>query len=124
MVGSELRLLQRAATQHIQKSLFLAMTSKIVDLKAHSAFDKMGPFFKHSGLQNEVLSLYRRLLRIPRTKPIENRMAFRKYIVKGFHEQSDKVSKKDIATVEYLLRRGKSHAKMLEDPNVDRISGR
>lgn len=66
--------------------------------------------------------MYRRLLRIPRTKPEENRADFREYITTNFRSQAGKIDKKDVATVEYLVRRGTSSANMLERPDVKKIS--
>ncbi|KAH8927421.1 hypothetical protein BT69DRAFT_1330431 [Atractiella rhizophila] len=57
----------------------------------------------HSGLQREVLALYRHSLRIIRTKPVADRPAFKRKLDQQFRDPS--VGKRDTEAVEYLMRR-------------------
>ncbi|KAJ5715823.1 uncharacterized protein N7483_013004 [Penicillium malachiteum] len=72
-----------------------------------------------SGLQRDVLSLYRQCLRAIRTKPIigaprltDRRAEFQKHI---------SVSKKDFNTIEYLLRKGHRQLEMYASPGIRNI---
>ncbi|KAJ5084334.1 hypothetical protein NUU61_008913 [Penicillium alfredii] len=56
-----------------------------------------------SGLQREVLSLYRQCLREIRKKPVRS------------------VSKKDFGAVEYLLRKGHRQLEMYASPGIRNI---
>eukprot|EP00515_Schizochytrium_aggregatum_P000435 CAMPEP_0202038906 /NCGR_PEP_ID=MMETSP0962-20130828/13122_1 /ASSEMBLY_ACC=CAM_ASM_000488 /TAXON_ID=4773 /ORGANISM="Schizochytrium aggregatum, Strain ATCC28209" /LENGTH=94 /DNA_ID=CAMNT_0048603095 /DNA_START=45 /DNA_END=327 /DNA_ORIENTATION=- len=68
---------------------------------------------RHSGLQRQVLALYREALRKARRKDPDSvetvRAAFRR---------SQDVPKKDFRTIEFLLRQGERRVKMLDDPDV------
>ncbi|KAF2206026.1 hypothetical protein GQ43DRAFT_406065 [Delitschia confertaspora ATCC 74209] len=74
-----------------------------------------------SGLQRDVLSLYRRCLRAVREKPSETRENFRSFIREEFHKNRD-LDKKDFGTIEYLLRRGQRQLEMYQDPGITNIS--
>ncbi|EDO17305.1 hypothetical protein Kpol_1062p13 [Vanderwaltozyma polyspora DSM 70294] len=60
---------------------------------------------KLSGLQREVVHLYRSCIRMAHTKPIENRPHFIKYIHSEFGKYKD-IPRKDFTTIEHLLRIG------------------
>ncbi|KAI0354967.1 hypothetical protein OH77DRAFT_1504612 [Trametes cingulata] len=73
---------------------------------------------RRSGLQREVLSLYRRALRMVNTKPSSAQPKFRLFVRYSFKTQATAISPRDIATIEHLLRRGKRQVEMYEDPKV------
>jgi len=60
---------------------------------------------RYSGLQKEVLALYRQCLRQSRKKPANVRTHFEKYTRAEF-EKSIGLDKKDFGAIEYLLRKG------------------
>ncbi|KAF8583348.1 hypothetical protein K439DRAFT_1313989, partial [Ramaria rubella] len=70
----------------------------------------------HSGLQREVLHLYRKALRTLRTKPPHTRPKFLLTIRHAF--RSPVVSPRDFGTVEFLLRRGRRLVEMWGDASV------
>ncbi|KAF8798945.1 hypothetical protein BYT27DRAFT_7121978 [Phlegmacium glaucopus] len=73
---------------------------------------------KKSGLQKDVLSLYRRALRMVNTKPDSVRPKFRLFIRFSFHTNASKVSPRNISSVEHLLRKGTRQIELYEDPGV------
>ncbi|KAI9058361.1 hypothetical protein FKP32DRAFT_1606788 [Trametes sanguinea] len=73
---------------------------------------------KHSGLQREVLALYRRALRMVNTKPPAAQSKFRLFVRYSFKTQATSVSPRNISTIEHLLRRGRRQIEMYEDPSV------
>ncbi|RAL08687.1 succinate dehydrogenase assembly factor 1 [Aspergillus homomorphus CBS 101889] len=73
-----------------------------------------------SGLQREVLSLYRKCLREIRKKPAETRENFRVYARAEFQKQVT-VSKKDFTAIEYLLRKGQRQLETYSSPGIRNI---
>ncbi|KAL6235145.1 hypothetical protein BDW75DRAFT_240427 [Aspergillus navahoensis] len=73
-----------------------------------------------SGLQKEVLSLYRKCLREIRKKPIESRNNF-KYYARTEFEKHISVSKKDFSAIEYLLRKGSRQLEIYSSPEIRNI---
>lgn len=97
-----------------------------------------------SGLQKDVLNLYKRCarlslkcpfllcprftksdksyvasaLRIPRTKPVETRAKFDVLIRYTFRTQAASVSPRQISAIEHLLRKGKRQLEIYEAPLV------
>jgi len=71
-----------------------------------------------SGLQREVLALYRRALRMVRTKPPETRDKFRLYVKYQFKTQAANIRPRDLTTIEYLLRKGGRQLETYESPAV------
>ncbi|TEB30657.1 hypothetical protein FA13DRAFT_1630461 [Coprinellus micaceus] len=71
-----------------------------------------------SGLQKEVLALYRRALRMVRTKPESARSRFRLYMQYTFHNNAKSISPRNVSAIEHLLRKGKRQIEMYEDPAV------
>ncbi|KGO76656.1 Complex 1 LYR protein [Penicillium italicum] len=68
-----------------------------------------------SGLQRDVLSLYRKCLREIRNKPevdVGYRAEFQKHL---------SVNKKDFSTVEYLLRKGHRQLELYATPGIRNI---
>ncbi|KAJ5408289.1 hypothetical protein N7509_002172 [Penicillium cosmopolitanum] len=94
-----------------------------------------------SGLQREVLSLYRSCLREIRNKPAvgvslppphtmhtfltallqDSRNNFKRYARAEFQKHLS-VNKKDFSTVEYLLRKGHRQLEMYASPGIRNIS--
>jgi len=89
---------------------------------------------KKSGLQKEVLALYRRYatierecklldeshsaLRMVRTKPALTQPKFLLFLRYTFHTQASSVSPRNVTAIEHLLRRGKRQLEMYEQPSV------
>lgn len=76
---------------------------------------------KLSGLQKDVIHLYRQSVRLCYKKPIDKRLHFLNYVHNEFHK-NDYLKRKDFTTVEYLLRVGKKKVEMLADPSVKDIN--
>ncbi|KAF3066599.1 Succinate dehydrogenase assembly factor 1, mitochondrial [Daldinia childiae] len=73
-----------------------------------------------SGLQKDVLSLYRKCLRESRKKPVATRPHFESFIRSEF-EKSIKVDKRDFAVIEFLLRKGHRQLEMYSAPGIKDI---
>ncbi|KAI0754971.1 hypothetical protein C8Q80DRAFT_1216749 [Daedaleopsis nitida] len=73
---------------------------------------------RRSGLQKDVLALYRRALRMVNAKPTGAQPKFRLFVQYSFRTQAVSVSPRNIAAIEHMLRRGKRQLEMYEDPNV------
>ncbi|KAG8790312.1 hypothetical protein FRC12_012181 [Ceratobasidium sp. 428] len=71
----------------------------------------------HSGLQKEVLALYRRALRMINSKPAPNRPNFYILVQHEFRVRGA-VSPRDVNTIEYLMRQGRKRLEVLEDRGV------
>ncbi|KAK5049382.1 hypothetical protein LTR84_004311 [Exophiala bonariae] len=70
-----------------------------------------------SGLQREVIKLYRRCLREAAKKPEATRQNFRNAAQREFRKNT-KVDKKDFAAVETLLRMGYRKLDLYSSPGV------
>ncbi|KAI0720492.1 hypothetical protein C8T65DRAFT_567705 [Cerioporus squamosus] len=73
---------------------------------------------RRSGLQREVLALYRRALRMVNTKPAASQPRFKLYVRYTFKTQASSVSPRDISAIEHMLRKGRRQLEMYEDPQV------
>ncbi|KAI8978664.1 hypothetical protein BD414DRAFT_374663, partial [Trametes punicea] len=73
---------------------------------------------RRSGLQREVLALYRRALRTVNTKPPAAQPKFRLLARYSFRTQAAAVSPRDISAIEHLLRKGRQQLEIYEDPKV------
>ena len=74
-----------------------------------------------SGLQKQVLDLYKRfLIEIPK-KPIENRANF-KLVVKSQFKKDSKLAKTEFEAIEYLIRKGEKQLTILKNPNCESIN--
>ncbi|CAI7673472.1 hypothetical protein N7527_001202 [Penicillium freii] len=73
-----------------------------------------------SGLQRDVLSLYRKCLREIRNKPEDSRVNFKKYARAEFQKHLS-VNKKDFSTIEYLLRKGNRQLELYSTPGIRNI---
>ncbi|KAL8404241.1 hypothetical protein RB594_009194 [Gaeumannomyces avenae] len=74
-----------------------------------------------SGLQKEVLALYRSSLREIRKKPAPARPHFHAFARAEF-EKNLAIDKRDFAAVEYLLRKGRRQLETYSAPGIVRIS--
>ncbi|KAI0051399.1 hypothetical protein FA95DRAFT_1485324 [Auriscalpium vulgare] len=73
---------------------------------------------RHSGLQKEVLALYRRALRMVRTKPAATRDKFHLFVRYSFKTQATTFSPRKVSTVEHLIRKGRKQLETYESPAV------
>lgn len=93
-----------------------------------------------SGLQRDVLALYRRVLRAAAKKDRENRNAAVKfsallsqsngddasstcYAAAEFRRQAATVKRSDFKKIEYLIRKGDKQVKLLNMPGVNVVRG-
>ncbi|KAK9366640.1 hypothetical protein V1509DRAFT_629146 [Lipomyces kononenkoae] len=74
-----------------------------------------------TGLQREVLSLYRSCLRAIRKKPPESKRNFLIFTRQQF-EQHINISKSDFTTIEYLLRKGRHQLEIYSNKGVRNIA--
>ncbi|KAG0006462.1 hypothetical protein BGZ65_007741 [Modicella reniformis] len=70
---------------------------------------------RRSGLQQEVINLYRQCFRAARLKPEANRPHFHAFIRMQFKKHSQ-VKQRDFSTIEYLLRMGKRQLETYSSP--------
>lgn len=73
-----------------------------------------------SGLQKEVLHLYRNSVRVAHTKPKQNQPHFIKYIREEFGKYKD-LPRKDFTTIEHLLRVGNKRINLYSAPELKDI---
>ncbi|GAB4825616.1 hypothetical protein Ancab_008490 [Ancistrocladus abbreviatus] len=92
--------------------------------KIHERLDIMGVGSspRLSGMQRQVLSLYRRFLRAARTKPPEDRRKMESIVSAEFRSNSKSVDRKNFLYIEYLLRRGQKQLDQLKSPDTVSIS--
>lgn len=77
---------------------------------------------KLSGLQRDVLHLYRSCLRACRTKPASTRPNFQRFARREF-EKNVGLNKKDFGTIEFFLRKGERQLEVYRSPGVTNIAG-
>lgn len=75
-----------------------------------------------SGMQKQVLSLYRGFLRAARSKSPEDRHQIELIVSSEFRKNSKEVDRKNFIYIEYLLRRGKKQLEQLKSPDTVRLS--
>ncbi|KAI8849037.1 hypothetical protein BC829DRAFT_443331 [Chytridium lagenaria] len=76
-----------------------------------------------SGLQLQVLHLYRSLLRAALKKPEETRIDIYDFVRFNFRTSASSVStRKDHAAIEHLIRQGKKRLELLESPSLTSIT--
>ncbi|KAL1839525.1 hypothetical protein VTJ49DRAFT_1427 [Mycothermus thermophilus] len=73
-----------------------------------------------SGLQKEVLSLYRQCLRECRKKPEVSRNRFLRFARSEF-DKNIKIDKRDFTAIEFLLRKGRRQLEVYSSPGVKDI---
>ncbi|MED6120554.1 hypothetical protein PIB30_021875 [Stylosanthes scabra] len=71
-----------------------------------------------SGMQKQVLSLYRGFLRAARSKSDEDRHRIESIVSDEFRRNSTEVDRKNFQYIEYLLRRGKKQLDQLKSPGT------
>lgn len=90
---------------------------------------------RHSGLQKEVLALYRKILRVAVEKDRavlashgfatayrdEHTSTF--YACQEFRRQANQAKRNDFKRVEYMIRKGEKLLKLLQMPGVQTIGG-
>ncbi|KAF8854968.1 complex 1 protein-like protein [Acephala macrosclerotiorum] len=75
---------------------------------------------RYSGLQRDVLSLYRKCLRESRKKSADARPHFEAFARNEF-QKSIGLDRKDFGTIEYLLRKGQRQLEMYSAPGIKDI---
>ena len=75
-----------------------------------------------SGLQRDVLALYRQCLRAARKKPAESRPNFESFARREF-DKNLSVDKKDFSAIEFLLRKARKQLETYAVPNIRNIAG-
>ncbi|OWM67459.1 succinate dehydrogenase assembly factor 1, mitochondrial [Punica granatum] len=75
-----------------------------------------------SGMQKQVLSLYRGFLRAARSKSTEDRRRIESIVVAEFRRNAKEVDRKNFLYIEYLLRRGKKQLDQLRNPDTTGLS--
>ncbi|ODV81692.1 uncharacterized protein CANTADRAFT_45878 [Suhomyces tanzawaensis NRRL Y-17324] len=73
-----------------------------------------------SGLQREVLKLYRACIRSVHTKPVENRAHWRKYVRDEFTKNRN-IPKKLFSVIEHLIRVGHRRFELYLSPHIKDI---
>ncbi|KAJ3722073.1 hypothetical protein DFJ43DRAFT_678623 [Lentinula guzmanii] len=73
---------------------------------------------RRSGLQKDVLSLYRRALRMVKTKPPSTQDKFTLYVRYTFRTSASSVSPRDVSAIEHLMRKGKRQLETYENPSI------
>ncbi|VVT53683.1 uncharacterized protein SAPINGB_P003697 [Magnusiomyces paraingens] len=75
---------------------------------------------KLSGLQREVLALYRESIRAIYKKPVEAQPNFREFTRRNFRKYSG-MSRKEFGAIEHLIRKGKKMLELYTNPGVRNI---
>ncbi|KAK6921431.1 Complex 1 LYR protein domain [Dillenia turbinata] len=75
-----------------------------------------------SGMQKQVLSLYRGFLRAARSKSPEDRRQIESIVSAEFRRHSKLVDRKNFLYIEYLLRRGHKQLDQLKSPDTLKLS--
>ncbi|PON96229.1 LYR motif-containing protein [Trema orientale] len=75
-----------------------------------------------SGMQKQVLSLYRGFLRAARSKSAEERHKIESIVSTEFRRNAKQVDRKNFIYIEYLLRRGKKQLDQLKNPDTISLS--
>lgn len=78
----------------------------------------MSSLSKLSGMQKQVLGLYRSFLRVARLKTPEERRRIESTISNQFRLNAKNVDRKNFLYIEYLLRQGKKQLEQLKSPDT------
>ncbi|EMG48364.1 SDH6 Succinate dehydrogenase assembly factor 1 [Candida maltosa Xu316] len=73
-----------------------------------------------SGLQKDVIHLYRQCIRTVKTKPRDTQPHWKNFIHEEFNKYK-KLPKKEFNTIEYLLRTGHKKLEMYSNPQLKDI---
>jgi succinate dehydrogenase assembly factor 1 len=74
-----------------------------------------------SGIQRQVLDLYKQFLIATASKPIAYQPKLRRYIASEFRKKAQSIGKRDIDTIEWYLRKGEKQLQAFKDPNLTDI---
>ena len=74
-----------------------------------------------SGLQREVLALYRSVIRVAREKEAAGHAGFMESARTAFRQQAESTSARNFRKIEYMVRRGHKQLKLLGDPQVTSV---
>jgi len=77
---------------------------------------------KLTGLQREVLGLYRTVLRASKVKEAAGHPGIVASAREQFRREAESVGKRNYQKIEYMMRRGQKHVKMLSDPQVKNVT--
>ncbi|CAN8317349.1 unnamed protein product [Cochlearia groenlandica] len=77
---------------------------------------------KLSGMQKQVLTLYRGFLRAARSKTGEDRTRIETIVSTEFRKNSKEVDRKNFQYIEYLLRLGTKQLDQLKSPDMVSLS--
>ncbi|KAL7546802.1 hypothetical protein ACHAWF_010138 [Thalassiosira exigua] len=95
----------------------------------------MAPAARLSGLQKDVLALYRSILReairkdrtaAPHRRPVHQLLSSSSsasFARDRFRQEASSVRRSDFKTIEYKIRKGKKQLQLLKMPGVDLVSG-
>lgn len=75
-----------------------------------------------SGLQRDVLALYRNCLRAARKKPAQTRPNFESFARREF-EKHIHMDRRDFGSIEFLVRKGTRQLETYDAPNITNIAG-
>lgn len=75
---------------------------------------------KLSGLQKQVIHLYRSCMRCVKTKPVENRLRWKQFIHEEFMKYKH-LPKKQFGAIEHLVRVGTRRFEMYLNPQIKDI---
>ncbi|KAJ1966310.1 hypothetical protein GGI12_000153 [Dipsacomyces acuminosporus] len=75
-----------------------------------------------SGLQKDVLRLYRDCLRAAKKKPEDTRSRFHAFARHEFEKYTTTIKRTDVKAIEYLLRVGRRRLEQYMSPNVRDIT--
>ncbi|KAJ1274056.1 hypothetical protein BS78_05G034000 [Paspalum vaginatum] len=78
----------------------------------------MASHSKLSGIQKQVLALYRGFLRTARQKAPEDRRRIESVVSAEFHDNARNVDRRNFVYIEYLLRRGSKQLEQLKNPDM------
>ncbi|KAL8159733.1 hypothetical protein V2J09_001270, partial [Rumex salicifolius] len=106
----------------LQFGVFTSLTTRRFTFAASQVrCDAMGAP-RLSGMQKQVLSLYRGFLRAARLKSTEERLQIESIVHAEFRRNAKEVERKNFLYIEYLLRLGKKQLDQLKRPNTVSLS--
>eukprot|EP00037_Helgoeca_nana_P009954 m.87260 g.87260 ORF g.87260 m.87260 type:complete len:110 (+) comp19919_c0_seq1:82-411(+) len=88
--------------------------SKFVSTSVRSSMSRRA---RYSGIQKQVLGLYRSMLRAVNTKPADGQTVWREHIRAEFNKSSG-LGRGNVTAIEHRLRIGTRQLQLVEQPNV------